>query len=79
MDTSLKIARPGGAVGRVGVPQEEAIPAGIPSFFNNIEAGQMGRQRSIDIDPTRGANAKISATADAFAVLRLIFVVPCPP
>ena len=36
MDTALKIARPGGAVGRVGVPQEEAIPAGMPSFFNNV-------------------------------------------
>lgn len=36
MDTALKIARPGGAVGRVGVPQEEEIPVGIPSFFNNV-------------------------------------------
>ena len=36
MDTAVKIARPGGAVGRVGVPQEEGIPAGIPSFFNNV-------------------------------------------
>src|SRR5688500_6632290 len=34
--TALRIARPGGAVGRVGVPQEEGIPAGIPSFFNNV-------------------------------------------
>lgn len=36
MDTALRIARPGGAVGRVGVPQEEEIPAGIPSFYNNV-------------------------------------------
>ena len=36
MDTALKIARPGGAVGRVGVPQEEEIPAGIPSFYDNV-------------------------------------------
>ncbi|HST07896.1 MAG TPA: zinc-dependent alcohol dehydrogenase family protein, partial [Gemmatimonadaceae bacterium] len=34
--TALSIARPGGAVGRVGVPQEEAIPAGTPAFFNNV-------------------------------------------
>jgi threonine dehydrogenase-like Zn-dependent dehydrogenase len=34
--TALSIARPGGAVGRVGVPQDEAIPAAQPSFFNNV-------------------------------------------
>ena len=27
MRTAIEIARPGGAVGRVGVPQDEAIPA----------------------------------------------------
>jgi hypothetical protein len=36
MDTAVKIARPGGAVGRVGVPQEEGIPSGISSFYNNV-------------------------------------------
>ncbi|HEX6639995.1 MAG TPA: zinc-binding dehydrogenase, partial [Thermoanaerobaculia bacterium] len=36
MRTALGIARAGGAVGRVGVPQEETMPASIPSFFNNI-------------------------------------------
>jgi threonine dehydrogenase-like Zn-dependent dehydrogenase len=36
MDTALKIARPGGAVGRVGVPQDETIPASEPSFYNNV-------------------------------------------
>jgi threonine dehydrogenase-like Zn-dependent dehydrogenase len=36
MATALRIARPGGAVGRVGVPQEATIPVGIPSFFRNI-------------------------------------------
>ena len=36
MDTALKIARPGGAVGRVGVPQDESIPAAEPSFYNNV-------------------------------------------
>jgi threonine dehydrogenase-like Zn-dependent dehydrogenase len=34
--TALSIARPGGAVGRVGVPQEEAIPEGQTTFFDNI-------------------------------------------
>jgi hypothetical protein len=33
--TALSIARPGGAVGRVGVPQHETMPA-VPTFFSNI-------------------------------------------
>jgi|SRR5579862_5019538 len=37
--TALTIARPGGAVGRVGVPQEETIPASRPAFYNNISVG----------------------------------------
>jgi threonine dehydrogenase-like Zn-dependent dehydrogenase len=34
--TALGSARPGGTVGRVGVPQEDAIPAGTRTFFNNV-------------------------------------------
>ena len=34
--TALSIARPGGAVGRVGVPQDEVMPAALPTFFNNV-------------------------------------------
>jgi hypothetical protein len=34
--TALSIVRPGGAVGRVGVPQEESIPEGMSSFFDNV-------------------------------------------
>ena len=34
--TALSVARPGGAIGRVGVPQDESIPASIPTFFNNV-------------------------------------------
>jgi threonine dehydrogenase-like Zn-dependent dehydrogenase len=34
--TALSIARPGGAVGRVGVPQDEAMPAGAITFFKNV-------------------------------------------
>jgi threonine dehydrogenase-like Zn-dependent dehydrogenase len=36
MITALSIVRPGGAVGRVGVPQDEAMPASVPAFFNNL-------------------------------------------
>ncbi len=34
--TAMRVARPGGAVGRVGVPQFDSLPGGAPSFFNNI-------------------------------------------
>lgn len=34
--TAISIARPGGAVGRVGVPQDETIPASRPAFFSNV-------------------------------------------
>lgn len=36
MQTSLNIARPGGAIGRVGVPHDVTIPAAAPTFFNNL-------------------------------------------
>jgi threonine dehydrogenase-like Zn-dependent dehydrogenase len=36
MQTAIRIARPGGAVGRVGVPQEQTIPASQPAFFHNV-------------------------------------------
>src|SRR6184192_1832559 len=38
VETAIEIARPGGAVGRVGVPQHEAIPAEA-SFFGNVTIG----------------------------------------
>jgi hypothetical protein len=34
--TALSIVRPGGAVGRVGVPQEQSIPKGVTTFFDNV-------------------------------------------
>src|SRR5919109_841663 len=34
--TAIEITRPGGAVGRVGVPQDETMPASQPAFYNNI-------------------------------------------
>jgi hypothetical protein len=35
-ETAIGIARPGGAVGRVGVPQDETLPASQPAFYANI-------------------------------------------
>lgn len=34
--TALGIARPGGAVGRVGVPREASIPDAVPTLFRNV-------------------------------------------
>ena len=34
--TALGIARAGGAVGRVGVPQDASIPSAVPTFFSNV-------------------------------------------
>jgi threonine dehydrogenase-like Zn-dependent dehydrogenase len=34
--TALSIVRAGGAVGRVGVPQEDPIPQGVATFFDNV-------------------------------------------
>jgi threonine dehydrogenase-like Zn-dependent dehydrogenase len=39
METSIAIARPGGAVGRVGVPQHELMPGAQPSFSKNLTIG----------------------------------------
>jgi threonine dehydrogenase-like Zn-dependent dehydrogenase len=36
MRTALDLPRPGGAVGRVGLPQEDAIPEAVRTFFDNI-------------------------------------------
>lgn len=36
MRTAIGIARPGGAVGRVGVPHDETIPASQPAFYRNV-------------------------------------------
>ncbi len=34
--TALSIARAGGAVGRVGVPQDAVMPVAMPTFFRNV-------------------------------------------
>lgn len=36
MNTAILIARPGGHVGRVGVPQEATLPASLPAFRHNV-------------------------------------------
>src|SRR5215831_17725297 len=38
-ETAILIARPGGAVGRVGVPQEATMPASQMAFYRNITVG----------------------------------------
>jgi threonine dehydrogenase-like Zn-dependent dehydrogenase len=37
--TAVEIARPGGAVGRVGVPHYDAIPGAEPTFYKNVSVG----------------------------------------
>jgi threonine dehydrogenase-like Zn-dependent dehydrogenase len=39
MVTALGITRPGGAIGRVGVPHYEGIPAPLQSFYDNVSVG----------------------------------------
>src|SRR3954454_5311544 len=37
--TAVEITRPGGAVGRVGVPHYDATPSAQPSFYKNVTVG----------------------------------------
>jgi len=37
--TAVRIARPGGAVGRVGVPHYPSVPNAQPMFYNNVTVG----------------------------------------
>ncbi len=37
--TALQIARAGGAVGRVGIPQEDSVPDAVATFFKNVSIG----------------------------------------
>src|SRR4051795_1716791 len=39
METAIGITRPGGHIGRVGVPQEETLPASQAAFFGNVHIG----------------------------------------
>jgi threonine dehydrogenase-like Zn-dependent dehydrogenase len=39
VETAIQVARPGGAVGRVGAPQHDALPGARPSFSKNVTIG----------------------------------------
>jgi hypothetical protein len=39
IDTAVEIARPGGAIGRVGVPHYPSIPQAQPLFYKNVKVG----------------------------------------
>jgi threonine dehydrogenase-like Zn-dependent dehydrogenase len=39
MLTSMRIVRPGGAVGRVGVPHYDSVPEAANTFFQNVTVG----------------------------------------
>lgn len=39
MQAAIEIARPGGAVGRVGVPQDAGMPGSKPAFYHNVTVG----------------------------------------
>src|SRR4051794_35560283 len=39
METAIGIARAGGAVGRVGVPQHTELPGSMPAFYGNVTIG----------------------------------------
>ena len=39
IETAIEIARPGGAIGRVGVPQHDLLPGARPSFYKNLTIG----------------------------------------
>src|SRR2546423_2795491 len=37
--TAMRIPRPGGAVGRVGIPPDDSIPYAVETFFDNVTIG----------------------------------------
>jgi threonine dehydrogenase-like Zn-dependent dehydrogenase len=39
METAVQITRPGGAIGRVGVPQDAAMLGSQPAFYHNVTVG----------------------------------------
>ena len=39
METAVLITRPGGAIGRVGVPQDAGMPGSQPAFYHNVTVG----------------------------------------
>ena len=45
VETALAIARPGGAIGRVGVPEHDTTPTGL-AFWKNAFDGRRPRARA---------------------------------
>jgi threonine dehydrogenase-like Zn-dependent dehydrogenase len=48
MQTSVEITRPGGAIGRVGVPQDAGMPGSQPAFYHNETIGCRRIESSVD-------------------------------
>ena len=46
METAIGVARPGGTIGRVGVPQESVIPGAATTLFRNVTI-------SVEVAPVR--------------------------
>ncbi len=80
--TALSIARPGGAVGRVGVPQDEAMPASLPAFFNNVTiAGGPGGESGLRRSAAEVAERKKATPAQialAWLLAQKPWIVPIP-
>jgi threonine dehydrogenase-like Zn-dependent dehydrogenase len=47
--TALSIARPGGAVGRVGVPQSLTIPVAQETFYSNVTSAELPEGKSSSV------------------------------
>jgi hypothetical protein len=79
--TAVEIARPGGAVGRVGVPHYEAIPGSEPSFYKNVSiaGGPAPARAYIDellpdilegrIDPGRDRVVRLDGVPDGYRAM----------
>jgi hypothetical protein len=79
--TALQVARPGGAVGRVGIPEDESLPGGIPFWKNVSVAGGPAPVRAyieellpdvVDgkIEPGRVFDRPSTSTASRTAIAR---------
>ena len=63
IDTAVGIARPGGAIGRVGVPHYEAIPGSQPAFYKNVTVGGgPAPVRALSSASSARTSARVAAT-----------------
>jgi threonine dehydrogenase-like Zn-dependent dehydrogenase len=87
METAIGIARPGGAIGRVGVPQEATMPGSLPAFYRNLHIGggpapRAGVHRGAAAGHSRGpdrARSRSSAWATACSSSRTRTTGTAPP